>query len=176
MKRTYILSVLVLICAAYIFRTKYGRHRTGLESAKEKIENIASQPSARTRRDRTQGSVAPGGSGATAADQQAEASREESGPFAAPGDDDKVTRLTKGTFTVVDGTIVYGPDAELDIGHGRVVSSPTGVMVSDADQRHIAGDLVIEGPEGTTTAENAFITVDRSHMELTSDSATTVKK
>ena len=49
-------------------------------------------------------------------------------------------------------------------------------MVSDADQLHIAGDLVIEGPEGTTTAEDAFITVDNQHMEMTSDSAGTVQK
>jgi len=76
----------------------------------------------------------------------------------------------------VDGTIVYGPDAQLDIGHGMLVSSPSGVMVSDADQRHIAGDLVIDTQDGTTTTENAFLSVDSAHVEFTSDSAVTVRK
>src|ERR1700679_2420734 len=46
MGRTYVLAVLVLICAAYLFRTKHGRPRSGLEAAKEKIENISKQPTA----------------------------------------------------------------------------------------------------------------------------------
>jgi hypothetical protein len=77
---------------------------------------------------------------------------------------------------VVDGTIVYSADAQLDIGHGMLVSSPSGVMVSDEAQQHISGDLVIETQNDTTTMQNAFLTVDKAHVETTSDSSVTVKK
>jgi hypothetical protein len=176
MGRTYVLAVLVLICAAYLFKTKYGRQRGGLEAAKEKIENISKQPTAHA--DRTALFAAPShaGTAAAASEEQSSPARVDAQPPGSPGEDAKVTHLEKGTFTVVDGMIVYSADARLDIGHGRLVSSPTGVMVSDADQLHIAGDLVIEGPEGTTTAEDAFITVDKEHMEMTSNSAATVQK
>ena len=82
--------------------------------------------------------------------------------------------LVKGTFIRVDGTLVYSADAQLDIGHGMLVSSPTGVMVADEELRHISGDLVIERAGTSTTMENAFLTVDGNHVEITSDSATTV--
>jgi hypothetical protein len=175
MGRTYVLAVLVLICAAYLFRTKYGRPRSGLEAAKEKIENISKQPTAHD--DRTAFFAATPHAGTAAASAEtSDPARVDAQPPGTPGEDAKVTHLAKGTFTVVDGMIIYSADAQLDIGHGRLVSSPTGVMVSDADQLHIAGDLVIEGPDGTTTAEDAFITVDKEHMEMTSNFAGTVQR
>ena len=176
MSRTCVLAVLVLICAAYLFKTKYGRPRSGLEAAKEKIENLSKQPTAHDYRMPLPDASSHAGTLAGASAEQSAPARVDAPLPGASGEDAKVTHLAKGTFTVVDGMIVYSADAQLDIGHGRLVSSPTGVMVSDADQLHIAGDLVIEGPEGTTTAEDAFITVDNQHMEMTSDSAGTVQK
>jgi hypothetical protein len=175
MGRTYVLAVLVLICAAYLFKTRYGRPRGGLEAAKEKIENISKQPTARADRIPLSAALSHAGTAASASEDQPAPAQVDASLPGVPGEDAKATRLAKGTFTVVDGMIVYSADAQLDIGHGRLVSSPTGVMVSDADQLHIAGDLVIEGPEGTTTAEDAFITVDKEHMEMTSDSAGAVQ-
>jgi hypothetical protein len=177
MKRTYFLGALVLICVAYILKGKRPFARDDLASAKAMIENVARQPVARSDRDAAQRTIgaasrasvspqAPSGGAGDPSWRSAAATR----------DDEKVVHLTKGTFTVVDGTIVYGSDAQLDIGHGMLVSSPSGVMVSDVDQRHIAGDLVIDTEEGTTTTENAFLSVDNAHVEMTSDSAVTVKK
>jgi hypothetical protein len=177
MRRTFILSVLVLICVAYLLNKKLLVKRDDLASAKDKIANIARQPASRPGPDRQGAAPAKLHQAAGAAEPDPSASAE-----AAPwlphsvADDDKVVHLTRGTFSVVEGAIVYGPDAQLDIGHGMLVSSPSGVMVSDVDQRHIAGDLVIDSQEGTTTTQNAFLSVDRAHVEITSDTAVTVKK
>jgi hypothetical protein len=174
MKTTYILSALVLICIAYI----WSRHHSGVEgdlaTAKEKIAHLSQQPSAHRE-------ISPGHPPALRQVPDSASSDIKGGPsgeaFSAPSSEgEKVVHLVKGTFTVVDGAIIYGSDAQLDIGHGILVSSPTGVMVSDADQQHIAGDLVIETLEGTTTTENAFLSVDGTHVEMTSDHAETVKK
>jgi hypothetical protein len=175
MRRTYILSTLVLGCVAYIWGKRLTAAHNDLESAKRRIEHIAEQPVSHPGRDRPSGAMVLPARTSESPEPQApggESWRTEP----ATGDDEKVVRLTKGTFTVVDGTIVYGPDAQLDIGHGMLVSSPSGVMVSDADQRHIAGDLVIDTQDGTTTTENAFLSVDSAHVEFTSDSAVTVRK
>lgn len=173
-KRTFVLALLVLLCSVYIFRAKYMSPRGGLEAAKDKIAHIADQPTANTKPDKKQFAYAA----TRRASLYASPPSEEASPTELPGNPDaeKSTRLVRGTFTVVDGTIVYGPDAQLDIGHGMLISSPTGVMVSDVDQHHIAGDLVIESQESTTTTVNAFISVDKSHVEMTSDTAETVKK
>jgi hypothetical protein len=179
MARTYILGGLVLACVAYLAERKMNVARNDMAEAKDKIAHISQQPSSRPGRDPTKGAVPSAPAPGTAWDRQADQEAEQSWRSATgAGDAERKAHLTKGTFTVVDGTIVYGPDAQLDIGHGMMVSSPTGVMVSDVDQRHFAGDLVIESQNGTrtTTAENAFISLDGAHVEMTSDSAVTEKR
>jgi hypothetical protein len=174
MKRTYFLAVLVLIAGAYVVKMKYVGTHAGLEAAKERIRNVAQQPIAHQAPARPAGTAA---APAAAAPQQGEPGRPQTSELVPPpADNGPVTRLTKGTFTQVDGTLVYSADAQLDIGHGMLVSSPSGVMVSDESQEHISGDLVVETQDATTTMENAFITVDRAHVESTSDSSVTVKK
>jgi len=176
-KRTFVLAVLVLICVVYIFRAKYMTPLRGLDAAKEKIAHIGQQPATGLVPERKQFAYAATRRASLYAAPQPGGVQEAAAPTALPaGDEEQITRLVKGTFTVVDGEIVYGPDALLDIGHGMLVSSPTGVMVSDVDQRHIAGDLVIDSQYGTTTTENAFLSVDKAHVEITSDNTVTVKK
>ncbi len=177
MKRTYILSGLVLICIAYIVGKRFTGARGDLASAKDKIAHIAQQPTALSKRDTVQGPLLLARQTARAVGPEAAPARDSSSIQApAVGDSQRVVRLTKGTFTEVDGEIVYGPGAELDLGNGMLVSSPSGVMVSDVDQRHIAGDLVIDSQYGTTTTENAFLSIDQQHVEITSDNTVTVKK
>jgi hypothetical protein len=177
MRRTYILSVLILICVAYILNRRFVRTRGDLASAKDKIAHIAQQPSSHASIARTPAAVWVSNRTSEAPGPQAEAGADASWRVAPPiAGDERVVHLTKGTFTVVDGAIVYGPDALLDIGNGVTVSSPTGVMVSDVEQRHIAGDLVIESQDSTTTAVNAFLSIDRSHVEIASDNSTTVSR
>jgi hypothetical protein len=176
-KRTFVLAVLVLLCVVYIFRAKYMTPLSGLDAAKEKIAHIRQQPATGANPERKQFAYAATRRASLYATPKPEGTQEAGAPTGLPtGDEEKITRLVKGTFTVVDGEIVYGQDAQLDIGHGMLVSSPTGVMVSDVDQRHIAGDLVIDSQYGTTTTENAFLSVDKAHVEITSDNTVTVKK
>jgi hypothetical protein len=177
MKRTYILSVLVLIAAAYVFKMKFMGSPSGLEAAKDRIRNASQQPVAKTTPSRTPAMPPPAGRNSgpqlgpaeTAQPQTAEVSMP-------PGENERVAHLTKGTFTQVDGTIVYSADAQIDIGHGMLVSSPSGVMVSDEALQHISGDLVLEEGDTLTTMENAFLTLDNAHVEMTSDSSTKAKK
>jgi hypothetical protein len=177
LKRTYILSVLVLICVAYILNRRFTAARGDLASAKDKIAHIAQQPAAHSNRDSGHGLPFVATRTAATAGQPPEVAANSSSGIVSPAaDDERKVRLTRGSFTVVDGEIVYGPDAQLDIGHGMLVSSPSGVMVSDVDQHHIAGDLVIDSQYGTTTTENAFMSVDSAHVEITSDNTVTVKK
>ncbi len=177
LKRTYILSGLVLICVAYILNKRFMGTRNALESAKDKIAHIAQQPAARSSRDGAHGPILLAPRTPALAEPASESAVVSATRETPPtGDVQRVVRLTKGTFTEVDGEIVYGPGAELDLGNGMLVSSPSGVMVSDVDQRHIAGDLVIDSQYGTTTTENAFLSVDQSHVEITSDNTVTIKK
>jgi len=174
MTRTYILAVLVIIAAAFVFRMKFMGAHSALETAKERIRLVEQQPVAKPVAHAAV--VIPPMKEAVPGPQQDPAQPQAAQPTVAMVENEHVTRLTKGTFTVVDGTIVYSTDAQLDIGHGMLVSSPSGVMVSDEAQQHISGDLVIETQEGTTTMQNAFLTVDKAHVESTSDSSVTVKK
>jgi hypothetical protein len=44
--------------------------------------------------------------------------------------------------------MVYGPDAKLRL-RNDLISSPSGLMVSDIEQTIVAGDLLIERPDGS---------------------------
>jgi hypothetical protein len=85
-------------------------------------------------------------------------------------------RLGKGSYTLDDGTVVYGPDAQLRLPNGMMVSSPTGIMVSDASLTHIDGDLLIESPEGHITTTNGYLSLEDGHVAITGDNTTLEKK
>jgi hypothetical protein len=175
MKRTYILCALIMVCVAYLLKTRYTLGHGNLEAAKERIRLVAQQPVARSVGETL--NVVIGDRRMAEQGKQPDAAPMQAAQLgASTGDSERVTHLTKGTFTLVDGTIVYSADAQLDIGHGMLVSSPSGVMVSDAEQQHISGDLVVETQDQMTTMQNAFLTVDKAHVEMTSDSAVTSKK
>ena len=74
--------------------------------------------------------------------------------------------LGKGSYTLDDGTVVYGPETQLRLPNGMLVSSPSGVMVSDASLTHIDGDLVIETPEGRITTTDGFLSLEDGHMQI----------
>jgi len=54
--------------------------------------------------------------------------------------------LVRGSFTQKDDTIFYSPDAQLNFGNGVMISSPSGLMLSDKERAIVAGDLVVETP------------------------------
>jgi hypothetical protein len=177
MTRTYILAVLVLLAAAYVFRMKSMKAQSELEAAKERIRLVSQQPVARPVAAVAHREIVTPNKPAAAQGPQPEgAEPQEVQPAATADSVGRVAHLTKGTFTEVDGTIVYSADAQLDIGHGRLVSSPTGVMVSDVEQQHIAGDLLIESADGTATrAENAYLALDPASAATTLESTTAEK-
>lgn len=72
--------------------------------------------------------------------------------------------LVNGTYTLVDGTVVYSPDAQLKLGSGWLISSPTGVMVSDKEQKIIAGDLTLQNAKRTMQATDAVLDVSTGRV------------
>lgn len=72
--------------------------------------------------------------------------------------------LVKGTYTLLDGTLIYSPDAQLKLGTGVLVSSPTGLMVSDDEQKIVGGDLAIETGNGVVNAQDAVVDVAKGVM------------
>jgi hypothetical protein len=85
-------------------------------------------------------------------------------------------RLGKGSYILDDGTVVYGPDAQIRLPNGMLVTSPTGVMVSDASLTHIDGDLVIESQQTHMVATNSFLTLEDGHVSITGESSSITRK
>jgi hypothetical protein len=86
-----------------------------------------------------------------------------------------VVTLTKGTYELVDGTVVYSPEAQMKIGE-KLIFSPTGVMVSDESQKIFSGDLAIETAKGTVQFNDAVLTLDDAGMKVTAKSVYIVAK
>ena len=84
--------------------------------------------------------------------------------------------LVKGTYTLLDDTRVYSPDAQLKVGKSVLISSPTGLMLSDQEVAMVAGDLAVETPSGTMQAVHAFIDVNGGKIEMTADSMSFTNK
>jgi len=80
--------------------------------------------------------------------------------------------LLKGSYTQVDDTRVYSPDAQLKVARGVLVTSPTGLMLSDNNLATIAGDLAVETAAGTMQVAHAFLDVSAGKVELTADHVT----
>ena len=84
--------------------------------------------------------------------------------------------LGKGTYTLDDGTVVYGPGAQLRLANGMVVSSPSGVMVSDAAFSHIDGDLQIAYQDRTISVTNGFVSLEDGHVSVKGDHLISTQK
>jgi len=61
--------------------------------------------------------------------------------------------LANGGYVVANGTHVYSPDSQLELGQNLQVTSPTGLMVTDTEQRVVGGDLAIKA-KGMTMETN----------------------
>ena len=86
-----------------------------------------------------------------------------------------VLRVSKGNSRVQDGAVVYGPDTVIRIG-GMLISSPTGVMVSDLGQRIVVGDFTVEKAEGTMLFEDGVLRVTDAGTTISARSASFVAK
>lgn len=86
------------------------------------------------------------------------------------------SELVKGSYLVIDDTRVYSPDAELKVGRDIVISSPSGLMLSDNDMSLVAGDLSVKTAGGTLQTTHAFIDVNSGRIDLTADSVNFTNK
>jgi hypothetical protein len=84
--------------------------------------------------------------------------------------------IGKGTYTLDDGTVVYGPGAQLRLANGMVVSSPSGVMVSDSALSHIDGDLQIVYQDRTISVTNGFVSLEDGHVSVKGDQLISIQK
>jgi hypothetical protein len=66
-------------------------------------------------------------------------------------------RLANGGYVVSNDTHVYSADSELELGQHLKVSSPTGLMVTDAEQRVVGGDLAIKAKGLTMASEDGML-------------------
>ncbi|MGC4073568.1 MAG: hypothetical protein QM760_13840 [Nibricoccus sp.] len=84
--------------------------------------------------------------------------------------------LTGGSYTLENDTVVYGSDAKLRLTNDVIVSSPSGVMVSDLNQKMVVGDLTLETQGGAMHADGAIVDVSKHRVTAKSMSFTTKKK
>jgi len=65
--------------------------------------------------------------------------------------------LGKGVYERANETYVYSPDAQLNFGRHLQISSPTGLMVSDPEQKIVGGDLNIRAKDVTLETSDGLL-------------------
>jgi hypothetical protein len=78
-------------------------------------------------------------------------------PTPAPTEDQPL--LLEGTVTKESDALVYETDAKLQLPNNVFLSSPTGVMVSDEQQKIFAGDMQLLTTQQTISANEAVLTL-----------------
>jgi len=75
--------------------------------------------------------------------------------------------LLKGVYETTNDTHVYSHDAQLNFGEHLQISSPTGMMVSDSDQKIVAGDLSIKAKGMVLeTSDGLFATAEDGSVKF----------
>ncbi|MGC4073918.1 MAG: hypothetical protein QM760_15700 [Nibricoccus sp.] len=80
-------------------------------------------------------------------------------PATAPASSDEKPLLVEGTVTKESNALVYESDAKLQLPNNVFLSSPTGVMVSDEQQKIFAGDMQLLTTKQTISANEAVLTL-----------------
>lgn len=81
--------------------------------------------------------------------------------------------VAKGTHEESNGTLVYSPDAQLNVGEHLQITSPTGLLVTDPEQKVVGGDLNIQAREVTLeTADGLLTTEPDGSVKFTGNSLT----
>jgi len=75
--------------------------------------------------------------------------------------------LLAGAVTKEDNSLVYDADAKLRLAKDVILSSPTGVMVSNEKQTLFAGDMQIESGKNTITAHEGVLDTTTNQMKAT---------
>jgi hypothetical protein len=88
----------------------------------------------------------------------------------APADEEVV--ILQGSYTVEDRAFVYEPDIKILLRDDVLLSSPTGVMVSDEQQKLFVGDMQMETAKNTIVASEAVLNTHSGQMTAKSVSVT----
>lgn len=80
-------------------------------------------------------------------------------PSEATGSTNHAALLLEGTVTKESDALVYESDAKLQLPNALFLSSPTGVMVSDEQQKTFAGDMQLLSAKQTISANEAILTL-----------------
>jgi hypothetical protein len=80
----------------------------------------------------------------------------------APADEEVV--ILQGSYTVEDRAFVYEPDIKILLRDDVLLSSPTGVMVSDEQQKLFVGDMQMETAKNTIVASEAVLNTHSGQM------------
>jgi len=132
--------------------------RADLVEAQHKIETLQSQRIPRIQYEEVQASLKAAGERVAATERELQIAREQiaaqrglgisdgsvNQPEAENSPELPRTVLASGTYSSANDTLVYSPDALLKFGKNLQISSPSGLMVSDSEQRIVGGDLSIK--------------------------------
>ena len=75
--------------------------------------------------------------------------------------------LLSGSVAREDNSLIYDADAKLRLATDVILSSPTGVMVSNEKQTIFAGDMQIEAGKNTITAHEGVLDTTTTQMKAT---------
>jgi hypothetical protein len=132
--------------------------RSDLAEAQHKIETLRSQRVPRIQYEEAQASLKAADERIAATERELQIAREQIAaqrglgigdgsvkqPEAQNSSELERTVLASGTYSTANDTFVYSPDALLKFGKNLQISSPSGLMVSDSEQRIVGGDLSIK--------------------------------
>jgi HAMP domain-containing protein len=154
---TLVAALLILLggCAR---KSELDAARSDLAEARHKIETLQSQRVPRIQYEEAQASLKAADARLADTERELQVAREliaaqrglgiGDGSVKQPEAEDSPelgrTALAKGTYSSSNDTLVYSPDALLKFGKNLQITSPSGLMVSDSEQRIVGGDLSIK--------------------------------
>ena len=160
-KLLILLGALVALATGYFLQSELAGTKTELAAVQEKVRLVEQQRVPRAEFEQARATVAAAQEKAAALTQELQGVREQLAAALdrAAAAERRMSQtgaktpapvlaltLVKGTYTVQDDTILYSPDAQLSLGNGITISSPSGRMLSDKEHEIVAGNLVVETP------------------------------
>jgi len=135
--------------------------RADLAEAQHQVETLRSQRVPRAQYQEAQASLKAADERIAAMERELQSARDQlaaqqglaitegsvKGPKTDNSGEPQLTGLVSGTYTTSNDTLVYSRDAQLKLGKNLQVSSPSGLMVSDSDQKIVGGDLSIKAKD-----------------------------
>lgn len=170
MKPLICLLFVSLLTAGCARRSELQAAKAELEEAKKRIETLETQRVPRIEYDVTKASLRLADERIAGLEQELRAAREQLSakePFLAEvpsgqagGGVPTSLSVARGTHEFSNGTFVFSSDAQLNFGRHLLITSPTGLLVTDPDQRVVGGDLSIEAKGMTMETADGLLTAE----------------